>query len=186
MNKLIKIDDKKIGKDRNMYFIAEAGVNHNNSLEIAYKLVDAAVDAKADAIKFQTFKAKNIALKNSPKANYHIKTTGTDSVESWYQMLKRQELSLESHVKINDYCKSKNITFLSTPYDLESVDLLQNIDISAFKVASSDNQNYILIDYLIKIGKPIIISTAMSEEKEVDELYNHFQKSNFKDLVIGN
>ena len=123
MNKTIDIDGKLIGQNQPMYFIAEAGVNHNNSIEIAFKLVDAAKEAGADAVKFQTFKAKNIALKNAPKADYHIETTGNDNVESWYDMLKRQELNLESHFKINEYCHSKNITFLSTPYDLESVDL---------------------------------------------------------------
>ena len=184
MNKTIDIDGKLIGKNQPMYFIAEAGVNHNNSIEIAFKLVDAAKNSGADAVKFQTFKAENIALKNAPKAEYHIQTTGNDSVESWYNMLKRQELDLESHFKINEYCQNKNITFLSTPYDLESVDLLEKIGVSAFKVASTDNQNYILLDYLIKINKPIIISTAMCYEEEVDDLYNHFLKNNFKDLAI--
>lgn len=184
MKDKIKIDNKYIGKDQPMYFIAEAGVNHNNSLEIAFKLVDAAVSAKADAVKFQTFKAKNIALKNAPKANYHIETTGSDKVESWYDMLERQELSLEYHYKILEYCNKNNITFLSTPYDLESVDLLEKVGVKAYKVASTDNQNFILLDYLIKKNKPIIVSTAMCYEEEVDDLYEHFKENNFDELVI--
>ena len=184
MKNKIKIDNKYIGKDQPIYFIAEAGVNHNNSLEIAFKLVDAAVNAKADAVKFQTFKAKNIALKNAPKANYHIETTGSDQVESWYDMLERQELSLEYHYKISEYCNENKITFLSTPYDLESVELLEKIGVNAYKVASTDNQNYILLDYLMKKNKPIIVSTAMCYEEEVDNLYGHFQKNNFDELVI--
>lgn len=184
MNKTIDIDGKLIGENQPMYFIAEAGVNHNNSIEIAFKLVDAAKDSGADAVKFQTFKAENIALKNTPKAEYHIRTTGNDTIESWYNMLKRQELDLESHFKIKEYCQNKNITFLSTPYDIESVDLLEKIGVSAYKVASSDNQNYILLDYLIKIKKPIIISTAMCYEEEVDDLYQHFLNNDFKKLMI--
>ena len=111
----IKIANKYIGEGQKTFFIAEAGVNHNGKISLAYKLVDMAVRAGADAIKFQTFKAKNISTVHAPKSNYHIKTTGSDKKQTWYQLLKSQELNYEQHKKIIKYCNKKKNNFSKHP-----------------------------------------------------------------------
>ena len=125
-------------------------------------MVDVAKKAGADAIKFQSFKTENIILKNAPKSKYHLDTTGSNKKLSWYDLLKTQEMSEKMHFVLKKYCKKKNIIFLSTPYDKESVDLLMKLKIDAFKIASTDNQNYPLLEYIARKNKPIILSTAMS------------------------
>jgi N,N'-diacetyllegionaminate synthase len=163
----MKIGKKKIGKNHPAFLIAEAGVNHNGSLKIGKKLIDVAVKSGADAVKFQTFKAENIIIPDGPKAKYHLETTGSDKSQSWYQLLKTQEISKKMHIELIKYCKKKKIIFLSTPYDNESADLLEELGIQAFKIASTDNDNYPFLKYLSKKNKPIIISTAMSNMKDV-------------------
>ena len=167
--KTIKIGNKNIGIDLPVFFIAEAGVNHNGSLKIALKMVDVAKKAGADAIKFQTFKTSNLILPNAPKSKYHIETTGNDKKQTWFDLLKTQELSYQMHKKIIEYCKRRKIIFLSTPYDEESVDMLEKFKIKAYKVASTDNNNIPLLRYIAKKGKPMFISTAMANIREVQE-----------------
>ena len=123
----IIIDKKKINKNSPTYIIAEAGVNHNGSLIKAKKLIDVAANAKADAVKFQTFKTENIIIPKGPKAKYHIETTGNDKSLSWFDLLKSQEISNKMHKELIKYCKRKKITFLSTAYDEESAILLNNL-----------------------------------------------------------
>ena len=103
----LKIENKKININSPIYIIAEAGVNHNGSIKKAKKLIDAAVKAKADAVKFQTFKAENIIIPKGPKAKYHIKTTGTDKNLSWFDLLKSQEISKKMHIELIKHCKKK-------------------------------------------------------------------------------
>ena len=167
--KAIKIGNKNIGTGLPVFFIAEAGVNHNGSLKIALKMVDVAKKAGADAIKFQTFKTNNLILPNAPKSKYHIETTGNDKKQTWFNLLKTQELSYQMHRKIIEYCKKKKIIFLSTPYDEESVDMLEKFRVKAYKVASTDNNNIPLLSYIAKKGKPMFISTAMANIREVQE-----------------
>ena len=114
--KNIKIRNKTIGIGHPLFFIAEAGVNHNGSLKNAFKLIDIAKNAKADAVKFQTFNTDDIILKTAPKSKYHIITTGSDESQTWYELLKTQELSFDMHKKIINYFNKKKIIFLSTPY----------------------------------------------------------------------
>jgi len=180
----IKIGNKKINSKSPIYIIAEAGVNHNGSITLAKKLIDVAVKAKADAVKFQTFKAENIIIPKGPKAKYHIETTGNDKKLSWFDLLKSQEISENMHIELIKYCKKKKITFLSTPYDYESALLLNKLKIDAFKIASTDNDNYPFISFLKKFKKPIILSTAMSKFNEVKHAYNTLKSSNFKNFAI--
>ena len=170
--KSIKIGNKNIGNGYPVFFIAEAGVNHNGSLPIALKMVDIAKNSGADAIKFQSFKTDNLILSNAPKSKYHIETTGSDKKQTWYDLLKTQELSDEMHYKIIQYCKKKRIIFLSTPYDEESVDMLEKFKVEAYKVASTDNTNIPLLSYIAKKRKPTFISTAMTTMKEIRDLVN--------------
>ncbi len=180
----LKIGNKKINDKSPIYIIAEAGVNHNGSISKGKKLIDIAVKAKADAVKFQTFKAENIILPKGPKAQYHIETTGSDKKLSWFALLKSQEISLKMHIELMKYCKKKKITFLSTPYDKESASLLNRLKVRAYKIASTDNDNYPFISFLKKFKKPIILSTAMSDFNEVQKAYNLLKSSNFKNFAI--
>ena len=174
--KTIKIGNKNIGIDLQVFFIAEAGVNHNGSLKIALRMVDVAKKAGADAIKFQTFKTSNLILPNAPKSKYHIETTGNDKKQTWFDLLKTQELSYQMHKKIIEHCKKRKIIFLSTPYDEESVDMLEKFKIKAYKVASTDNTNIPLLRYIAKKGKPMFISTAMTNIREVQDAVNCVKK----------
>ena len=147
--------------------IAEAGVNHNGSIEVAKKLIDAAVEAGVDFVKFQTFKAEKLVSKSAKKAAYQVQSTGND--EGQYEMIKKLELDKDKHNILIDYCKQKGIKFLSTAFDHDSVDLLQDLGIDIFKVPSGEITNK---PYLIKLaltGKPIIISTGMADIGEVED-----------------
>tara|TARA_B110000014_G_scaffold261513_1_gene253375 strand:+ start:576 stop:1643 length:1068 start_codon:yes stop_codon:yes gene_type:complete len=179
-----KIADKMIGENYPIFFIAEAGVNHNGSLEKAKKLIDIAKDSGADAVKFQSFVTEEIILPNAPKSTYHIETTGEDNKQSWTELLKTQEMSKKMHSDLIEYCKKKKIIFLSTPYDEKSSDLLDNFGIPAFKIASSDNNNHQLLKYIAKKNKPIILSTAMSSEEEVCTSMNFLSKVGAKEIVL--
>ena len=181
---IIKISDKLIGKGQPIFFIAEAGVNHNGSLKNAKKLVDIAKEAGADAVKFQSFFTEEIILPGAPKSTYHVETTGNDKKQSWMELLKSQEMSKEMHINLINYCKKKEIIFLSTPYDNKSVDLLNVLGISAFKVASTDMNNYQLLEHISKKDKPIILSTAMSSEEEVKSSMNFLLAQGAKEIIL--
>ncbi|MCL5030121.1 MAG: N-acetylneuraminate synthase [Bacteroidetes bacterium] len=149
------------------FIIAEAGVNHNGSIELAFKLIDTAKEAGADAVKFQSFKAASLVSKKAEKAEYQKRTT--DSNESQYEMIKRLELSYDDHIKLIEYCKSKNIIFLSSPFDLDSIDLLNNLGLDTFKIPSGEIIN---LPYLKKIGtlnKNAILSTGMADLGEIED-----------------
>lgn len=149
------------------FIIAEAGVNHNGSLKLAFQLIDVAVAAGADAVKFQTFKAEKVIAVNAPKADYQKKTTGSD--ESQLEMVKRLELDEVAHAIIYQYCMEKGIQFLSTPFDLESIDLLDRLGLEIFKLPSGEITN---LPYLRKLGalkKRLIMSTGMSDLGEIED-----------------
>ncbi|PIV62136.1 MAG: N-acetylneuraminate synthase [Bacteroidetes bacterium CG02_land_8_20_14_3_00_31_25] len=148
-----------------VFIIAEAGVNHNGDINIAKKLIDVAFDSGANSVKFQTFKAENIVSSNAPKADYQLNST--EKSETQFQMLKKLELDLKSHQILIDYCKIKGIIFLSTPFDLESIDLLNKLGIKIFKIPSGEITN---LPYLKKIGalnKKVILSTGMANINEI-------------------
>jgi len=180
----IRLKTRTISHENSCFIIAEAGVNHNGDLELAKKLIDIAVDAGADAVKFQTFVADEIILQNAPKAQYHIETTGDDHEQSWYELLKSQELNREQHIELITYCKTKNITFLSTPYDWPSIDLLDELDLPLFKVASTDANNFPLLRYMAKKGRPMILSTAMSSLEEIKKSVALIKAEGVEDLVV--
>ncbi|MFA6034202.1 MAG: N-acetylneuraminate synthase [Myxococcota bacterium] len=146
--------------------IAEAGVNHNGDIKLAEKLVDAAADAGADAVKFQTFRADALATFEAPKAAYQ-KTT-TDVRESQLEMLRRLELSDEGHRRVIDRCRQRGITFLSSPFDEQSADMLEGLGVPAFKIPSGEITNTPFLAHVARKGLPMIISTGMSTLKEVE------------------
>ena len=180
----IKIGNKLISNNHKTFFIAEAGVNHNGKLSLAYKLVDMAKRAGADAIKFQTFKAKNISTINAPKSKYHIKTTGSDKKQTWFELLKSQELTLDQHIKLIKYCKKRNIIFLSTPYDEQSVDLLLDLGVEILKIASTDANNLPFLKYISRKKLPIILSTAMCNIEEVSESVKILKSNGLNKFVL--
>jgi N-acetylneuraminate synthase len=149
------------------FIIAEAGVNHNGSVALAKQLVDAAVEAGADAVKFQTFRAEKLVSMKAPKAEYQMKTT--DAQESQYEMLKKLELDKHAHEELIEYCHKKGIQFLSTPFDLDSVDLLaQDFQLPLLKISSGDLTNAPLLLKAAQTGKSIILSTGMSTLGEIE------------------
>lgn len=146
--------------------IAEAGVNHNGDMGLAVKLVDAAVSAGVDYVKFQTFKAEKLTSKFAEKAQYQKETT--DRLESQYEMLRRLELSEADHVFLIEYCKKKGIKFLSTPFDLESADLLSKLGVSIGKIPSGEITNLPYLRKMAKTFPQIILSTGMSNLMEIN------------------
>lgn len=153
-------------KTQQTLVIAEAGVNHNGDLQIAKKLVDAAASAGADVIKFQTFQANQLATQYAEQAAYQMKAT--DKSEGQLSMLKRLELQPEQHAELIDYCQKKNIEFLSTAFDMESIALLASLNLKRWKVPSGEITN---LPYLRQIGsqrQPVILSTGMANLAEIE------------------
>jgi sialic acid synthase SpsE len=180
-NKDINIDGKSISKGAPTFVIAEAGVNHGGNMEIAKQLIDLAVDAKADAVKFQTFKAEHLILNDIQKAPYQKDTT--DASESQYDMLKRLEVSREQNLDLKQYCMDKGIVFLTTPFDEESLEEIDELDLPAYKVASTDTTNLPFLKKIAKKGKPIFLSTGMSFLSEVRLALETIYEYN-KDVVL--
>jgi len=149
------------------FIIAEAGVNHNGSLELAKRLVDVAVEAGADAIKFQTFKAEEVISKSAKKADYQIKTTG--SKESQLELVKKLELTYNDFETLYYYCKEKGIIFMSTPFDIESARFLKDLGLEIFKIPSGEITNYLLLHEIGSYGKEVILSTGMADLGEIED-----------------
>lgn len=147
--------------------IAEAGVNHNGSVELAKKMIDEAVNAGVDYIKFQTFKAEKLVSVYADKADYQKTTTDVD--ESQFEMIKKLELDLDTHKILFQYCNKKKIKFISSPFDLESIDLLFDLGVELFKIGSGEITNYPYLKKIAQKGLPIILSTGMSKLSEVED-----------------
>lgn len=148
-----------------IFVIAEAGVNHNGNIDLARKLVDVAVTAGADAVKFQTFKAENLVCRSACKADYQMETT--DQEESQFDMLKKLELTPKMHEQLIDYCRQKGIMFLSTPFDTDSLHYLIRCGIGIIKISSGEITNYPFLREIGRTGKKVIISSGMSALDEV-------------------
>ena len=150
-----------------VFIIAEAGVNHNGSVDLAKQLIDVASDSGANAVKFQTFKAENLVVKNTQKAEYQKQTT--DASESQFHMIKRLELDVETHKELIAYCQEKNIIFLSTPFDHDSINLLNDLNLQIFKIPSGEITNLPYLRHIGKLNKEVILSTGMSNLQEVED-----------------
>lgn len=153
--------------------IAEAGVNHNGSIELAYRLIDAAAAAGADYVKFQTFRAASLVTRSAPKAEYQKTTTGNS--ESQYEMLKRLELPQEAFADLARYCAQKNIEFMSTPFDLDAARMLADLGMSTFKVSSGDLTNVPFLREIGRMGRPVILSSGMATLGEIEDAVNALQ-----------
>ncbi len=164
------------------YIIAEIGVNHNNKISLAKKLILAAKKCGADAVKFQTFKAERLASINTPKVEYQ-KKSGSKK-ESHYEMLKKLELSEKNHVLLKKFCNKTKIDFISTPYDLESLKFLIKLGVKFIKISSADLIDHQMHNYLAKKKINVIISTGMSNLKEIDKTIKIYKKYNHKKFSI--
>ena len=166
----------------NSYIIAEAGVNHNGSLELAKKLVDKAKEAGADCVKYQTFKANKIVSKNAAKADYQKKQT--ESPESQHEMLKKLELSFDDFIELNNYCKEIGIEFLSTAFDFESIDFLNQLGMQVWKIPSGEITNLPYLIKIAKLNKKVILSTGMSTMREIEDAVNILKDHGASELII--
>jgi len=150
-----------------IFIIAEAGVNHNGSLKLARQLIDVAAEAGADAVKFQTFKPEKVISSHAPKAEYQLETTG--ALDSQLEMVKKLELDEAAHEHLITYCRKKGIQFLSTPFDMDSVDLLAGrFNLCRLKISSGEITNGPLLLKVALTGKPVILSTGMSTLGEIE------------------
>ena len=159
--------------------IAEAGVNHNGDIQVAKKLIDAAVDAGVDYVKFQTFKADNLVSKSAKKAEYQSVNINNGD-DSQYAMLKNLELSHENHLELMSYCSKRNIKFFSTAFDVEGVRYLNDLGLSFFKIPSGEITNYPYLKAVALCNKPVIMSTGMCLESEIKDALDVLLKFGLK------
>ena len=157
-------------KSKSTLIIAEAGVNHNGSMELAYKLIDAAADAGADLVKFQTFDARKLVTESADKAKYQKQTT--DAGESQYDMLSKLELSKDMHEDLISYCAQRGVGFFSTGFDNDSLDMLIELGLGLIKIPSGEITNLFLLRHAGSLGKPIILSSGMSNLGEIEDAIN--------------
>lgn len=150
-----------------VFIIAEAGVNHNGSVALAKKLIDVAAEAGVDAVKFQTFKTENLVSKNAEKAKYQKETT--DKEESQFDMIKKLELDIDTHHELMAYCTTKNIMFLSTPFDHDSIDMLDELGLEIFKIPSGEITNLPYLHHIGSLNKKVILSTGMADMGEIED-----------------
>lgn len=150
---------------RHTIIIAEAGVNHNGNMDIAKRLIDAAADAGVDYVKFQTFKTENLVSFNAPTAEYQKAAT---QETSQYTMLKRLELNEQQHIELIEYCNKKGVKFLSTAFDMDSIDLLESLNLDLWKIPSGEITNYPYLARIAATGKPIIMSTGMCDTSDIN------------------
>jgi N,N'-diacetyllegionaminate synthase len=178
----IIIGQRKVGVGEPCFIIAEAGVNHNGSLKLACELIDVAVEAGADAVKFQTFKPEKVCSPLAPKATYQLQTT--DAEESQLEMGKKLELPFEAFRELQSHCKSKGMLFLSTPFDYESADFLAELQMPAFKIPSGEITNLPFLEHVARKGRPLILSTGMSTLDEVRKAVETIRATGNQQLVL--
>jgi N,N'-diacetyllegionaminate synthase len=180
--KEFKIENKTVGEKHPVFIIAEAGVNHNGDINMAKELIRKAKTCGADCVKFQTFKAERIVTKNSPKAAYQLKTTNPN--ESQLDMLKKLELSKKDYDELIKTCREEDIIFLSTPYNIEDINFLEDLGVQAYKVASGQAVEPYFLEHMASKNKPVLLSTGMCTLAEVDEAICAIRKTGNEKLVL--
>ncbi|MCA9766659.1 MAG: N-acetylneuraminate synthase [Carnobacterium sp.] len=165
------------------FIIAEAGVNHNGSIELAKELIKKGAEAGVDAVKFQSFKADKLVTIHAKKADYQVTNTGNNE-ESQYQMIKKLELDYDKHQELMDYATSLGVMFLSSAFDLESIDLLQDLGLSVFKIPSGEITNLPYLRKTARTGKKVILSTGMSTLGEIEEALNVLKENGAKEITV--
>jgi len=178
----VHVAGRAIGPGQRCLLVAEAGVNHNGDPALAHRLVDVAADCGADAVKFQTFRPELIASARAPKADYQIETTG--SGESQLDMLRRLELPVDAYGELARHCDKRGILLLSTPFDLPSLDLLDELGLPAFKIASGELTNLPFLAAVGRRGKPVILSTGLADLDEVRDAVATLRRAGTTALVL--
>ena len=181
-NKSIHFGTTIIGEGHPCYVISEIGVNHGGDMDLCKRMILESKAAGANAVKFQTFTADTLVSQNTPKVKYQEATT--DPNESHYEMIKKLEFSYEDHKLIYEFCKKEKIEFISTPYDPDSVDFLEELGVKIYKTASADLTDFLLHNRIIQTGKPVIIATGMSTLGEIESLLEFYRSKDALDRVL--
>ena len=181
--KKIRIGNRLIGEGEHCFIIAEAGSNHDGKLEQAKKLIDVAKEARADAVKFQTYSAEKLYSRKTPTMEYLEKDKLVKKDESVWDLIKKIEMPREWHKPLADYCKQKELIFLSTPFDLEAVDELEEF-VLAYKIASFEITHLPLLEYVAKKKKPIILSTGMADLSDIEVALDTIYKQGNRDVIL--
>lgn len=182
MRNTVRIGERLVGEGEPCLIIAEAGVNHNGDFVLAKNLIDAAHEAGADAVKFQAFRAEEVATGLANKALYQKETTGAD--ESQLDMLKRLELTGNEFAELAEYSRGKGLMFLATPFDRQSVDLLDKLAVPAFKIASGELTNFPLLRHIARKKKPVILSTGMATLDEIGESLKIIRNEGQEEIIL--
>ncbi|HEC1575652.1 TPA: N-acetylneuraminate synthase [Campylobacter upsaliensis] len=167
---------------KKVLIIAEAGVNHNGDINLAKKLIEQAAEAGADVVKFQTFKASSCVSVSAKKAKYQLETTAKE--ESQLEMIQKLELSYESHFELMKHCKKHGIAFLSTPFDLESVEFLRGLDLPYFKIPSGEITNLPYLKAVAKCKKKVLLSTGMANLGEIEAALTILRKNGTRNITL--
>ena len=167
---------------KQVLIIAEIGVNHNGDVELAKRMIDAAKEAGADAVKFQSFTADSLVSPDTPKVQYQLNTTS--DCETQFEMLRNLELGKTEHYELADYCHRSDIEFLSTPYDIQSAKLLASLNVRFFKTASADLVDLPLQRYIASTGVPTIVATGMATLGEIEEVTRIYEEANNPHLIL--
>ncbi len=178
----MRIGDRIIGENKPVYIIAEAGVNHNGRLDTAFRLIDIAKESGADAVKFQSFNTPDLVAKGVTKAPYQ--QAAVPEFRDQYEMLMELEIDENFHKSIVEYCREKELTFLSTPYDSSSLRLLLELDIAAIKVASTDTTNLLFLEEIGRTGLPVILSTGMCLLDEVKRAHETLRSNGCEETAL--
>lgn len=182
MIQIVQIGNHLIGPSQPCLIIAEAGVNHNGDIDLAHRLIDEAVAAGADAVKFQSFVTEELITLEAPKARYQVETTGEPG--SQYKMLKALELSAEQQANLKAHCDEAGVLYLCTPYENTSIDLLDQIGVAAYKIASTDTTNVPFLRYMASKGRPVILSTGMSTLAEVEQAIDTLRDGGLNGKIV--
>lgn len=180
----IKIGDRFIGEECDCFIIAEAGSNHDKKLDQAFRLIDVAKEAGADAVKFQTFSANTLYSKKTPKPTYLQDKSLSAENESLWDVVKKLEMPREWHGKLKKYCDKAGLIFLSTPFDLKAVDELEDTSVLAYKIASFEINHLPLIKKVGQTGKPLILSTGMADMEDIKIALNTFYSTGNKEIAL--
>ena len=175
--KKIKIDNKEISDNNYPFFVAEAGINYDGNFEKCFKLIDAAKESGADAVKFQTHLAEEEMLDTKIMLAHSKK-------ETVFDLMKKCELNFKKHQILKKYCEKKKLIFMSTPFSYVAAKLLNSLKIKLFKIGSGECNNLPLIEKVSKFNKPLIISTGMNSLKDIEKTYKHAKKNNSKIILM--
>lgn len=181
-NKTISLGGRRVGSGEPCFIVAEAGVNHNGSFELARELVDVAADAGCDAVKFQTFRTEKVCSPLALKATYQLQTTAVE--ESQLEMIRKLELPFDAFRELRRHCGDKGITFLSTPFDCESTDFLADLPVPAFKIPSGELTNLFFLTYIARKGRPLIVSTGMATMGEVSTAVEAIRTAGNRQMIL--